>query len=297
MPVQAISATGPSVHASAVTDQKAPAARYTSPPVAADAGELVLAYIAAGGSSRNAQQVTAVTGGGLVWSLVARSNADGSGTTEVWQARASLTVPKLVVTAALLRGPYAGMIQVVSYTGAEIGAVARATGRRDSPVVTVAPTRAGSLIWSVGRDIGWHESSLTVPPTETFVHAFRDRRSNQAAWTVRLLAATASTLPVTIRVDGPRRDVWQSLGVEVRSRQLPAGSAVVAGSASVAPGSSTATLSNPLVGGSQAPTAALAVALLGGVALVPLARGRHEGPVSRRRRRKRGLPSGAHARV
>ena len=64
---------------------RTPKVRTTKP------GALLLAYVAADGSTTHPQSVTSVTGGGLTWTLVRRESTT-RGTSEIWQAYAARKV-------------------------------------------------------------------------------------------------------------------------------------------------------------------------------------------------------------
>ena len=84
--------TGPNVDAVVSGDQGKAGSAIVSPGLTTtQAGDLLVAYVAADGPNAPTQKVTTVTGGGVTWTLVARSNSTW-GTTEVWQAHAPGTL-------------------------------------------------------------------------------------------------------------------------------------------------------------------------------------------------------------
>jgi hypothetical protein len=121
--------------------------------------ELLLAFVATdylGGANTT---VTGVTGGGLTWALVVRTNAQ-SGSAEIWRAFAPSALSNVTVTAALSQNVVAS-ITLVSFTGADptgtngsgaIGAVASANSKKGAPTATLVTTRNGSWVFGVGND-------------------------------------------------------------------------------------------------------------------------------------------------
>src|SRR5207244_2529114 len=62
--------------------------------------ELLLAFVSTDGKTTAATTVTGVTGGGLTWSLVRRTNVQ-LGTSEVWRAFAPAALSGVIVRATL----------------------------------------------------------------------------------------------------------------------------------------------------------------------------------------------------
>jgi Putative Ig domain len=122
-------------------DRTTSAVQLRSPAMAVSAGELVLAHVSADGPSSRRQQVTSLTGGGLRWSLAARSNT-GRGTAEIWQASTTQAISQLRVTAKLAHDGYHGSITVASFKGRQVvGATsAAAAGLKGAPGVTLTPS-------------------------------------------------------------------------------------------------------------------------------------------------------------
>ena len=96
---------------------------FTTP----NSGDLLVAYVAAGGPAGGTQQTATVSGGGLTWSLVKRANSR-RGTSEVWTARATGKLTNAVITSTLSRtGSWDNSLTVYAIKGAGgIGATASA---------------------------------------------------------------------------------------------------------------------------------------------------------------------------
>ena len=196
-------------------DRTTSATQLRSPAMAVSAGELVLAHVSADGPSSRRQRVTSLTGGGLRWSLAARSN-DGRGTAEIWQAKTTQAISQLRVTAKLARYGYHGSITVASFKGRQVvGATsAAAAGSRGAPRVKLTPTRDRSLVWAAGHDST--RAQAPVPqPGQTIVHQFLDTRAKDTFWTQRLDGPASRGVPVRMGVSTPTRDHWQMVAVEL----------------------------------------------------------------------------------
>jgi hypothetical protein len=181
----------------------------------AGGGELLLAFVEADGPTAPTQKVTSVTGGGLTWTLVARSNATW-GTVEVWQAYATSKVTGATVAARLDKTGYDASITVAAFTGAgtKIGASAAAGGTRGGPSVTLAPTACNSLVWAGGHD--WTRNAIPVPGAgQTLVHTFIDTVVHDSCWVQAVTAPTKAGTLLTVSDTGLVNDRWQLVAVEI----------------------------------------------------------------------------------
>jgi len=184
-----------------------------SPKLTTGGGRLLVAFIGADGQLGRTQEVTGVTGGGLTWTLASKAN-ETWGTTEVWYAVAPAAVSDVRVEAKLRRA-YHGTITVVAFDGASgIGAVGSASGMKGAPEVTVTPTSCGSSLWAAGHD--WSKATRPEPVDGQSVFTkFIDRTVGDSYWTSAVDAPTETTDPVTIKVTGPRKDLWTYAAVEI----------------------------------------------------------------------------------
>ena len=82
------------------TKQASGSSSISSPSIStAQPNELLVAFIASDGpATGGSQRITAVTGGGLTWTLRSRANAQ-AGTAEIWTAPATNVVTNVIVTA------------------------------------------------------------------------------------------------------------------------------------------------------------------------------------------------------
>lgn len=142
------------------TDTSSSSTTITSSPVSTSAGnELLLAFIATdylGGANTT---VTGVSGGGLTWTLVVRTNVQ-SGDSEIWRAFAAAPVKNLAVTASLSRAVVASMT-VMSFVGVNtsgtngagaIGATGSSNATSGAPTASLVTTGNNSWVLGVGND-------------------------------------------------------------------------------------------------------------------------------------------------
>jgi hypothetical protein len=123
------------------------------------ANELLLAFVAADSSGSPNTTVNSISGAGLTWTLVKRTNVQ-SGTSEIWRAFASAKITNATVTASLSQSVFAS-ITVVSYTGVDqstsdgsgaVGAVGSSNASSGAPSGSVVTTRNNSWVFGVGND-------------------------------------------------------------------------------------------------------------------------------------------------
>ena len=219
------SSTTPATTKAPVLDQSVSAnqtgkgTKITSPPVSTQGGdELLLAFISASGPSTGSQTITGVTGGGLVWKEVARSNKQ-AGTAEIWQAYAVTPVTSAAITATLSAAGQDGSITVAAFTGAAPVAGAHATANGDSthPAVSLTTTQPHSLVWAAGED-PTHAGTLTPANGQALVHQEADTKVHATYWAqdASKPVATANTT-VTIADTLPATDHWNLAAVEIPS--------------------------------------------------------------------------------
>jgi uncharacterized protein (TIGR03437 family) len=142
------------------TDNSAPSNTLTSPSFStAASNELLLAFIATDKASASTTTVASVSGAGLTWQLVVRTNAQG-GTSEIWRAFAPVPLSSVSVTAAMSQSVVSSMT-IMTFTGVDTsgangsGAIGHtATGQASSggPAATLVTTRNNSWAFGIGND-------------------------------------------------------------------------------------------------------------------------------------------------
>jgi hypothetical protein len=212
----------PVLDISVSADQKEPSSKVVSPAFSTTgADRLILAFVSADGpaaassSATGAQRVSAVTGGGLSWTLVKRSNSYG-GTAEVWQAHATSLVSGATVTAKLAKGGFDGSITVAAFanTPGTVGDSAAAAGKTGAPTATVSVSGGVTdQIWAVGHD--WSRATPPVPLLDQeLIHAFTDHHAGDTFWTERASLLQGDG-PVTVGLSAPTHDRWQLVAVTI----------------------------------------------------------------------------------
>jgi len=123
------------------------------------ANELLLAFVSSDFLSGTNTSVTAVSGGGLTWALVVRTNTQ-KGTSEIWRAFAPTALTNVTVTATLSQS-VASSMTVLSFSGVDssgtngsgaIGATKSANAATGAPTATLVTTRNNSWVFGVGND-------------------------------------------------------------------------------------------------------------------------------------------------
>src|SRR6202790_382494 len=156
--VQPAPASVLAIDTKAFGDQGSSSATTSTPPFSTSAAnELLLAYIATDYSSGANTSVTSVTGAGLNWVCVVRTNTQG-GTSEIWRALATSALSKVTVSATLSQS-VASSITVTSFKGVEltgtngscaIGAVGSGNASAGAPSASLVTTRNNSWVVGVG---------------------------------------------------------------------------------------------------------------------------------------------------
>ena len=142
----------PTIDAKAFGDQGSPSATMmTSGFSTTSANELLLAYVATDYLSGANTTVTNLTGAGLKWALVIRTNTQG-GTSEIWRAFATSPLTSVIVTATLSQS-VASSITVMSFKGVDtsgtngsgaVGAIGTGNASEDLPSASLVTTRNNS---------------------------------------------------------------------------------------------------------------------------------------------------------
>lgn len=185
--------------------------RITSAFSTTTAAELLLAFVGSDGPSG---QTVAVSGGGLVWTLVRRINAQ-PGTSEVWRANAPNILTNVTVTATQATGNYYQSLTVVAFSGAAgIGATGGASAATGAPTVSLTPTATGSLVYGVGND--WDRATARTAATgQVIVHQYL-ASAGDTFW-VQHLGAPVLTAGAAVQLNdsAPTTDRWNFVAVEI----------------------------------------------------------------------------------
>ena len=210
------------------TDQSAAQTTIVSPPFSTAApNELVLAFVAADYLSGPNTTVTGVSGGGVTWTLVGRSNVQ-SGTSEIWRALASAQLSNVTVTATLSQSAVSSLT-VATFSNVDIsgtngsgaiGATAATNARPGAPSATLTTTRNNSWVFGVGNDFD-NAIGRTAGPNQVIVHQALPPVGD-TYWVQRTAGATPqSGTSVTINDTAPAGDRYNLFIAEIRPPSTP----------------------------------------------------------------------------
>ena len=178
-------------------------------------GELLIAFVAYDGPSGSAQTAT-VSGGGLTWKLVQRSNGQ-SGTAEIWTATAPTAPFTGTVTAQPVSsaGAWHGSVTVVGFTNASgTGIVGKASAATGAPDVKLAGVSAGNWVFAVGND--WDNPIARTPISgQVLVHQRVDTQIGDTYWVQSTAAPSTTAGTADIHDNAPTTDRWNYAAVEV----------------------------------------------------------------------------------
>jgi hypothetical protein len=186
------------------------------------ANELLLALVSSDAIQSN-MTVSGVNGGGLAWSLVVRSNAQG-GTAEIWRAFAPSVLSNVSATATFSQSSPAAAITIMSFAGvdpsgtngsAAIGNFISASSAKGAPTASVTTTRNNSWVLGVGTDYA-NAIARTPGTNQTLVDQYLTP-TGDTFWSQRQNAATPSSgTSVIINDTAPTTDQYDLSIVEVR---------------------------------------------------------------------------------
>ena len=194
-----------------------------SAPFSTAAGsELILALISSD-SLQSGITVTGVSGGGLTWSLVQRTNAQ-NGTAEIWRAFATSVLSNVTATATFSQTSPSAAITIMSFTGVDttgsgsgaIGASASGSGAFAAPTASLTTTRNNSWVIGVGADNS-NAIARTVGSNQVLLDSYLSPLGD-TFWSQRqnVLVASSGT-SVTINDTAPTNDSYNLAIVEVRA--------------------------------------------------------------------------------
>ena len=179
----------------------------------AEAGEQLLAFVSMDGPAGS--QHATVSGAGLSWSLVARSNTQ-TGDAEIWAARATKQIKnKNVKSKAAVKG-FDQTLTVISVQQSNgIGTSATANGANGDPSVSLATTGPGSLVYAVGEDPD-HATSRAIGTNQVLLRQSLDTAHENTFWSQYADTVTGPTgETVTLNDPSPTGDHWNMAEVEI----------------------------------------------------------------------------------
>jgi hypothetical protein len=176
-------------------------------------GDLLVAFVAYDGPSSSPQTAT-VTGAGLSWTLLKRSNAQ-PGTAEIWAAKASSVLSATTVISTPGTSGFHGCLMVIAFTNASgTGIVNAASASSGAPDVVISGASASSWVFAVGHD--WDNAAARIPVTgQVLVHQQLDTITGDTYWVQSTAAPATGTGPVDIHDTAPTSDRWTYAAVEI----------------------------------------------------------------------------------
>ena len=186
------------------------------------ANQLLLAFVATDYLSGANTTVTGVSGGGLTWALVRRTNVQ-SGTSEIWRAFAPAPLSNVTVSVTLSQNVTVSLT-VMSFKGVDatgtngsgaIGATGGSNSSQGAPTASLVTTRAGSWVLGVGND---YDDAIERTPGagQVLVHQYL-APVGDTYWVQRQNTATAASgTTVTINDTAPTSDRYNLTICEVR---------------------------------------------------------------------------------
>ena len=230
------------------TDRSTSSTSISTPSFATTSGnELLLAFIATDGNS-SPITVTGVTGAGLTWALVRRTNGQ-LGTAEIWRSFAPGVLSNVTVAARLSQS-VAASITVLSFTGAStsgsngsgaIGNTAGASAPSGAPSASLVTSRANSWVFGVGND--WDRAVMRTPASnQTITHQYL-ATVGDTYWVQQQSSPTPlGGTQVFINDIGPTTDRYNLSVVEVLSAASAGGTYSISGAVTPASLASGATM-------------------------------------------------------
>ncbi len=177
-------------------------------------GDLLLAAVGTDGSSTSSQTVS-VTGSGLSWTLVTRSNGQ-AGSSEIWKAVLPSTATTVSVTSTPAQTGLDQSLTVSAFRGsAGIGASSAANAATGAPTTSLTTTRAGSFVVGAGND--WDGAvARTVGAGQALNHQWVDSTVGDTFWT-QSVTAQVPTAGKTVAVNdtAPTNHRWNLVSAEV----------------------------------------------------------------------------------
>jgi Bacterial Ig domain/Lysyl oxidase len=193
----------------------------TAPFGTASAGETLVAFVGSDGPAGAGKQAVTVSGAGLAWKLVQRSNGR-SGDSEIWTATAPGRLAGATVTSAPAAGGYDQQLTVLTFENAAgVGASAAASAASGAPRIGLTTTAAGSLAYAVGNDYD-RAISRTVSAGQALVSQWVDTGTGDTYWVQGTESpGSAAGQRSTLSDTAPTADQWNLAAVEVTSATAP----------------------------------------------------------------------------
>jgi hypothetical protein len=180
--------------------------------VSSASSETLVAFVAADDPGSKSLQAATVSGGGLVWRLVGRSDVR-QGDAEIWTAQSAGV--NVSVTASLVNVGVQAQLTVVSFVHSSgVGAAASANGASGAAGVGLTASVSGSLGYAVGFD--WDNAVARVVLAGQSVDAQTLTSAGDTAWVEHVNAPLTVGAAVTIGTSSPTGDRYDIQAVEIK---------------------------------------------------------------------------------
>jgi hypothetical protein len=155
-----------------------------------------------------------VSGAGLVWTLLKRSNMQ-HGTSEIWAAKASDFLTSVTVMSQPGVSGYHGSLVVIAFTNAAgPGIVGQTSAPSGAPDIFLPGVSAGNWVFAVGND--WDNAVGRTPASgQVLVHQRIDTSTGDTYWVQSTTAPSTVNGLVDIHNTSPTADQWNYAAVEV----------------------------------------------------------------------------------
>jgi hypothetical protein len=180
--------------------------------------DLLVAFVSYDGPRQSTPKQTAtVSGAGLTWQLVRRSNTQ-LGDAEIWAAQATSVLNGVTVSSQpgveTPNHPH-GSVTVIAFSHASgIGSAAQASAPSGAPDVSVSGVTAGSWVFAVGND--WNSNIARVPVNGQYlVHQDLDSVVKDTYWVQATITPSTMDGAVDIHDTAPTSDQWNYAAVEI----------------------------------------------------------------------------------
>ena len=187
----------------------------TTPPFSTAApGELLVAFVAFDGPSTGAQTAQ-VSGAGLTWTLVKRSNAQ-RGVSEIWSANAAGALSGATVTAETVGGSgwYGSLVVIAFSNAAGVGIAGAQSAPSGAPNVYLPGIAEGNWVFAVGND--WDGAVARTPVAgQVLVYQRLETAVGDTFWVQSTAAPSTALGIVEIRDTAPVDHQWNFSAVEI----------------------------------------------------------------------------------
>jgi hypothetical protein len=176
--------------------------------------DLLVAFVAYDGPG-SAPQTATVSGAGLAWQLVQRSNTQ-LGDAEIWGAKATSLLSSVTVSSQQgIGGSYHGSLTVIAFTNAAVtGNVGQASAASGAQDLSLPGVTTGSWVYAVGND--WDKAIGRTPVSgQVLVHQKVDMAVSDTYWVQSTSAPSTTDGPVDIHDSAPTTDQWNYAAVEI----------------------------------------------------------------------------------